>query len=247
MTPTFPRTGGLVSLRAVAACVLVSLVAGCAHGGAPRAERQPTPAEAAERRVEQATMSTTVLDAHQPTVTQVEARIALGTTGAPGLTPAEVAQLQTFARDFVRTGRGNIVFSVPVGSGNAAASQQITAEAQRVLFAEGVDYARMAGGAYQAAGQPVAPVVVAFIRYEARAADCPGWGELDPRRTASNMNSPRFGCAQAGNLAAMVVDPGDLTGDRRETPGDAVRAQRGVDQMREGTLPEASGTVAGGN
>ena len=247
MTPTFPRTMAAVSLRATAACLLVSLVAACAHGGGPRAERQPTPAQAAERRVEQATMSTTVLDAHQPTVTQVEARIALGTTGAPGLTPAEIGQLQTFAHDFVRTGRGNIVFSVPVGSGNAAASQQITAEAQRVLFAEGVDYARMSGGAYQAAGQPVAPVVVAFIRYEARAADCPGWGELDPRRTASNMNSPRFGCAQAGNLAAMVVDPGDLTGDRRDAPGEAARGQRGVDQMREGTLPEASGTVAGGN
>jgi pilus biogenesis lipoprotein CpaD len=105
----------------------------------------------------------------------------------------------------------------------------------------------MSGGAYQAAGQQVAPVVVAFIRHEARAADCPGWGEIDPRRTASNMNSPRFGCAQAGNLAAMVVDPGDLTGDRRDAPAEAARAQRGIDQMREGTLPEASGTVAGGN
>lgn len=218
----------------------------CAHGGS-QSRPQQTSAQAAADRVERAMLTTTVLDAHQPTVTQVEQRLALGTTGAGGLTPAEVEQLRLFGRDFVRVGRGTVVFSVPNGSGNAGAAQQVVAEAQRVLFAEGVDYARMGGGAYQAVGQQVAPVHVAFLRYEARAADCPAWTELDPRRTASNLNQPRFGCAQAGNLAALVVDPGDLNGDRRDVPGDATAALRGVQQMRDGSLPSASGAVAGGN
>jgi pilus assembly protein CpaD len=239
-----PRRPAALALGAVLVTGLV--LAGCASTGSRHGHGAPqSSADAAAARVERAMTTTTVLDAHRPTVTQVEARLALGTTGAGGLTPAEAEQLRSFGRDFVRLGRGNIVFSVPSGSANAGAAQQIVAEAQRVLFAEGVDYARMGGGAYQATGQQVAPVMVAFLRFEARAADCPPWTEIDPRKTASNLNQPRFGCAQAANLAAMIVDPGDLTGDRRDVPGDNTTQLRGIQQMRENALPSASGSVGG--
>jgi pilus assembly protein CpaD len=230
-------------LAVIAAFVLVGA---CGHTSS-RETRQVSAVEAAEARTERALLTTTVLDAHRPQVAEVEARIALGTTGAAGLTPAEAAQLRAFADTYMQAGRGNLVFSVPNGSGNTGAAQSVAQEAQRLLFAEGIDYSRMTGGAYQAAGQQVAPVVVAFSRYEARAAECVPWSQIDPRRTASNLPQARFGCAQAGNLAAMLVDPGDLLGERRDGAADADTLQRGVDQARAGELPKASGTISGGN
>lgn len=206
------------------------------------ASSSPSPAQ---QRVERAETTTTVLDAHRPTVTQVEARLMVGTPGAPGLTPAEIEQVRAFANDYLRLGRGNVVLSVPNGSANQGAAFQVAQDVQRLMFAIGVDFSRMSGGAYQATGQGHAPVVLSFARYEARAAECTPWSEMDPRKTASNLASERFGCAQNANLAAMVVDPGDLAGDRREEPRDAQRMQVGIEAHRQGSLEKSSGSVGG--
>jgi pilus assembly protein CpaD len=135
---------------------------------------------------------------------------------------------------------------VPANAGNSASAALVAQDAQRALYAGGVDYAKITGGTYQADGRPNAPVMLSFARFEAVKVTCQPWSEFDPRKTASNLSPDRFGCAQNANLAAMVADPGDLLGDRTDTTRDAARIQVGIDKHRKGDIPVVSGTVAGG-
>jgi pilus assembly protein CpaD len=213
---------------------------GCGGG---YAGRQAPPANP----ILDAHLQRTVLEAYTPTAVPVEARLVLAAAdGAQGLSGQEYSQLTTFANDFVQLGRGTLVISVPVNAGNSATAALIAQDAQRALYAGGVDYAKISGGTYQAQGRPNAPIMLSFARYEAQKIACKPWSETDPRKTASNLPPDRFGCAQNANLAAMVADPGDLLADRRDGPRDAGRIQVGVDKQRKGEVAKVSGSVAGG-
>ena len=215
--------------------------AGCGGGSAARREAPPV------NPVLQSHLQRTVLEAYTPTAVPVEARLVLGAVnGAQGLTGTEYSQLTTFANDFVQLGRGTLVISVPVNAGNSGAAALIAQDAQRALYAGGVDYAKISTGSYDAPGQSNAPVMLSFARYEAVRIACQPWSEIDPRKTASNLSPDRFACAQNANLAAMVADPGDLLADRRDGPRDAGRIQVGVDKQRKGEVTTVSGAVAGG-
>lgn len=214
---------------------------GCGGGQAARNDAPPVNA------VLESHLQRTVLEAHTPTAIPVEARLVLAATeGAQGLTGQEYAQLTTFGSDFVQLGRGTLVISVPANAGNSATAALVAQDAQRALYAAGVDYAKISGGTYQAQGRPNAPVMLSFARYEAVKVVCQPWSEIDPRKTANNLSPDRFGCAQNANLAAMVADPGDLLADRRDGPRDAGRIQVGVDKQRKGEVATVSGSVAGG-
>jgi pilus assembly protein CpaD len=219
----------------------VLFTTGCGGGYAARRER------AADNPVLQAHLNRTVLEAHTPTAVPVEARLVLAAAdGAQGLTGQEYSQLTSFANNFVQLGRGTLVISVPANAGNSGTAALIAQDAQRALYAGGVDYAKISGGTYQAQGRANAPVMLSFARYEAVKITCQPWSEIDPRKTASNLSPDRFGCAQNANLAAMVSDPGDLLADRRDGPRDAGRIQVGVDKQRKGEVSAVSGSVAGG-
>ena len=223
----------------------LTAVAACGGGMATREARNER--EAVHARVEEATLNRTLLDAHVPTARPVEARLVLpAAQGAMSLSPSEREEVTRFATDFLQLGRGNVIISVPANAGNSQSAALIAQETQRALFAGGVDFAKISGGAYQAQGQANAPVIITFGRYEAVAPTCQPWTAFDPRKTASNMPLDRFACAQNANLAAMVADPGDLLGDRRDQPKDAARGQNGVDAHRKGAVPAVSGAVAGG-
>jgi pilus assembly protein CpaD len=221
--------------------VTLLFTTGCGNGYAGRA------AQDAENPVLQAHLNRTVLEAHVPTAVAVEARLVLAaSSGAQGLTGEEYSQLTNFANDFVRLGRGSLVISVPANAGNSQTAALVAQDAQRALYAGGVDYAKISGGTYQADGRPNAPVMLSFARYEAQRMACQPWSEVDPRKTASNLSPDRFGCAQNANLAAMVADPGDLLGDRTDPKRDAGQIQVGVDKLRKGEVSTVSGAVAGG-
>jgi pilus assembly protein CpaD len=214
---------------------------GC--GGGYAARRDAPPADP----VLQSHLQRTVLEAYTPTAVPVEARLVLAAAdGAQSLTGQEQSQLATFADDFVQLGRGTLVISVPANAGNSATAAMIAQEAQRALYAGGVDFAKISGGTYQAQGRANAPVMLSFARYEAVKIACKPWSEIDPRKTANNLSPERFGCAQNANLAAMVADPGDLLADRRDGPRDAARIQGGVEKHRKGEVTAVSGSVAGG-
>jgi pilus assembly protein CpaD len=232
------RASHYASFIGVGALALV--LSGC--GGA-RSARQEAPVDP----VREAHLNRTVLEAHTPTAVPVEARLVLpAAQGAQGLTAQEYAQLTSFANDFVKLGRGTLVISVPANAGNSASAAIVAQDAQRALYAGGVDYTKITGGTYQAGGQPNAPVMLSFARFEAQRVTCQPWSEFDARKTASNLSPDRFGCAQNANLAAMVADPGDLLGDRTDTTRDAARIQTGIETHRKGALPTVSGSVAGG-
>lgn len=217
------------------------LTTGCGGGYAGRREAPP------ENPVLQSHLKRTLLEAHTPTAVAVEARLALpAAQGTQGLTGQEYSQLTAFANDFVQLGRGTLVISIPANAGNSATAALVAQDAQRALYAGGVDYAKISSGTYQAQGRPDAPVMLSFARYEAEKIACQPWSEVDPRKTASNLSPDRFGCAQNANLAAMVSDPGDLLADRRDGPRDAERMQVGIDKQRKGAVPVVSGTVGGG-
>jgi pilus assembly protein CpaD len=221
--------------------VTLMFTTGCGGGYAARSEAR------AQDPVLQAHLQRTVLEAHTPTAVPVEARLALAaTSGVQGLTGEEYSQLTSFANDFVRLGRGSLVISVPANSGNSQSAALVAQDAQRALYAGGVDFARISGGTYQADGRPNAPVMLSFARYEAQRMVCQPWSEIDPRKTATNLSPARFGCAQNANLAAMVTDPGDLLGDRTDAKRDASQIQVGIDKLRKGEVSTVSGAVAGG-
>lgn len=213
-----------------------------ACGGASAAREEP-----AVDRVEKAHLERTLLDAYAPEATPVEARIAISApSGAIGITVQEAAELKSFAQEYVRLGRGNIVVSVPTNASNSQSAAQVAQDVQRALFLGGVDFSKISSGPYQAQGQTNAPILISFGRYEAKPIICAPWTSFDPRKTAENIPPDRFGCAQNANLAAMIADPGDFLGDRREGPRDAARIQNGIDMHRKGGVPAVSGAVAGG-
>jgi pilus assembly protein CpaD len=228
------------ALRLVIAFSAIAAASACATSPRSRQEKEPN-------FIEQASVNRTLLDAYIPQAVAVEARMILAApSGAQGLNAQEYAQLTAFAADYVQLGRGNVVISVPANAGNSPTAALIAQEAQRVLYAGGVDFAKMSGGAYQAQGQPNAPVTITFGRYEAQQFKCKPWSEIDPRKTADNQPVERFGCTQNANLAAMVADPADLLGDRKDGAHDAARGQVGIDMYRKDAVPVVSGSVAGG-
>ncbi|MCA3693371.1 CpaD family pilus assembly lipoprotein [Aquidulcibacter sp.] len=232
------RTGKAAAM-AVALSALMLL--GACGGGHAAKEEAPVDF------VEQAHLKRTVLDAYIPEVVPVEARMAVSApSGAVGLNVQEAAELKAFAQEYVRLGRGNIVVSVPANASNSQTAGQVAQDVQRALFLGGVDFSKISSGPYQAQGQSNAPILITFGRYEAKPIVCEPWTSFDPRKTANNTPVDRFTCAQNANLAAMVADPGDLLGDRKDGPRDAARIQTGIDLHRKGGVPTVSGSVAAG-
>ena len=227
------------ALTAVALSALM-ILGGC--GGASAAKEEP-PVDM----VEQAHLTRTMLDAFVPEAIPVEARIAISApSGAIGITAQEATELKSFAQEYVRLGRGNVVVSVPTNASNSQSAAQVAQDVQRALFLGGVDFSKISAGPYQAQGQANAPILISFGRYETKPIVCAPWTSFDPRKTAENIPPDRFGCAQNANLAAMVADPGDFLGDRKDGPRDAARIQNGIDKHRKGGVPAVSGAVAVG-
>lgn len=213
----------------------ILIIAGCATGGDESRDKRSESMQIQDTR--------TVLDVVRPEVRQVEARLLV--SGANGnLTNAELASIRDFVAEYQRLGRGNVVVTYPQGTPQDGAVQALVRQLQRKIYDEGVDYTKMGFGPYQANANEVSPIVVSFDRYEVRPVECTPWSQIDPRKTANNLAYERFGCAQNANLAAMIVDPGDLIGDRKEEPTDSQRPQVGIEALRKGELKQVSGSVS---
>ncbi len=163
-----------------------------------------------------------------------------------GLNWSQIALIETIATEYKSRGHGPLVISYPQNAGNAEAAIQAIAEARTRLYAHGLDWQQIAGGAYEATGRTQAPVLFSFNRYQAVAPDCDqGWPDLTtaaPGRRRSN-----FGCATAANLAAMVADPRDLETPRTMDAPDTGRRQTVLDNYRQGvpTAATSNGSDSG--
>ncbi len=190
----------------------------------------------------------TLLDNHTPHIKAVEARVILqGFQG--GLTNKEASALKDFATDYANSGRGDIVISYPQGTMMDGQTDSLLRDAQKRLFLEGVDFAKMTFAPYQSAPNGVNAIVLSFAKYTAEEVKCKPWSEIDAKLVAGNLTPERFGCAKNANLAQMLVDPSDLLGDAKPDQASADKAIKGIDKYRNGEIEKVSGSVSdsGGN
>ncbi|MFT3729461.1 MAG: CpaD family pilus assembly protein [Terricaulis sp.] len=183
----------------------------------------------------------TAADQHRIEVTQTTARMEISV--APGnavLTQKAKDDLGEFASAYLRAGHGALILSTPSGSNNADAASTVAGQARSALVTAGVSYAAVAGSTYDASGQPDAPVIVTFARFEAQAPECAPLYTQDLAHQMDNQPWQSFGCAMQANLAAMVEDPNDLLQPRDMDPRDSGRRDTVMGHYRAGEVTHAA-------
>lgn len=181
-----------------------------------------------------------VLDAdrHQPVVTQEIARLDL--PPARQIFPADAPAVEAFLRDYRNVGHGPVLVSVPPGEDAAGVAEDVRAIARISGMAApeiAVAVSTSDGGS---------PYNLTFVRYRAHAPECgQDWPSLATTRRSETYAN--FGCANAANLAAMIVDPADLLAPREMAPADAERRINALNAYRGGAQAgSGSGSAAGG-
>ncbi len=163
-----------------------------------------------------------------------------------GLTPAQRADVLSFARAWKRESTGGVVIEVPAGTPNARAANDTLHEVQSILSAAGLP----PGGVQVRPYHPAEPGRFAAIRLNyprlgADAGPCGQWpNNLGPSFDDSYVGNRAYynlGCAMQRNLAAMVDNPADLVQPRGETPAYTARRSVMLDKYRKGD-PTASTT-----
>lgn len=187
-----------------------------------------------------------VLDLHRANVEKSEARLVIMGSG-DALTNEESDNLVRFVKDYVKLGHSNISISYPQYTANASQYSGLLREIQKQLYVAGVDYSKIDFKSYEVNGSAAQPITLSFTRYIADEVKCKSWTELNPQKTASNLPTENFGCANNANIAAMIVDPGDLIGVREDAPTSATREQVGVELYKTGKIPAVSATTSGGS
>jgi len=166
-----------------------------------------------------------------------------------GLTWRQLDLIASVAAEYKARGHGPLVISYPQNAYGSDAAIGVIADARAQLFAHGLDWRAIGGGAYDAGGRPGAPIIFSFNRYRAVAPACDrSWPDLTNSRPGEAW--PQFGCATATNLAVQVADPRDLLTAGTLDPSDSARRATVLERYRQG-LPTAgertsqeSGTVS---
>src|SRR5262249_29871045 len=152
--------------------------------------------------------SPTRADSHVINVTQTSARMEIAVDpNASTLTPKARSDLRDFASAYLRYGHGALILSTPSGSQNAAAASTLAGLTRMSLVESGVSFNAVAGSTYDASGDPSAPLVVTFARFEAEAPHCAPLYTQDLAHQSDNQPWESFGCAMQANLAAEIEDP----------------------------------------
>jgi pilus assembly protein CpaD len=193
----------------VAALAALAL-AGCASDTAVRTAVTPTQAWTDKVRVEA-----------EPEI------LRLG-VHADGMSANQAAAVADFVGQWMRAEGGVISVQAPLG-----ASPRMVASVQAHLAAQGAPLSMIDLASYDAAGDPAAPIVVAFDRFIVDTPLCgQNWESLT--RTRNNEAFGNFGCAVTSNIAAQVANPQDLLRPRVMTPADAQRRATVLGRYRQG-------------
>jgi pilus assembly protein CpaD len=180
---------------------------------------------------------------HPINVTRGMATMDLLPGGGPGgLTDRQVGDVQSFAADWRKRGRGPLTIQVPTGADAATDTQSAFAakEIRRIFTAMGIPRKAVATARYPADGPGhLAPVRLEYPILEARLPhECGQWqqdaGFSDPMESNRNRQHWNFGCAAQQNLAAQVDDPEDFIRPRSEDPISAARRASVMDKYRKG-------------
>lgn len=166
-----------------------------------------------------------------------------------GLSDAQRAALEALADRWLDDGGGPVTIRSPNAGVDPRAAEVTSGQAAAVLRAMGVPAEQIRRASYEATGEGVAPIVVAYATYRAEVPRCGlKWENL----STNGQNKPmeNFGCAVSANLAAQIADPADIVGPRAADPTDAGRRTTVIDKYRQGQSTAgasdagASGTIS---
>lgn len=162
-----------------------------------------------------------------------------------GLTPAQRADVTSFAMAWKREATGGIVIDVPNGTSNARAATDSLREVHSIFTAAGVPKS----GVYVRTYAPRNPHKLATVRLnyskiKAEAGPCGLWprdlGFTYDSKSMQNREYWNFGCSSQRNLAAMVADPADLVQPRGEQPAYTARRTQALEKYRKGESTAAT-------
>jgi pilus assembly protein CpaD len=166
-----------------------------------------------------------------------------------GLSEAQRAAVEALADHWLQEGGGPVTIRVPNAGVDPRAADVTSGQAADVLRAEGVPGEQIRRVAYDATGEGVAPIVVAYTTFRAEIPRCGlKWENL----STNSQNKPmeNFGCAVNANMAAQIADPADIAFPRAADSTDAGRRTTVIDKYRQGqstagaTEAGASGTLS---
>jgi pilus assembly protein CpaD len=166
---------------------------------------------------------------------------------AGGLSPAQSAALSDMVDRWHDQGEAVIHIQSPKHGGEEA--YRSVAAVQDALYALGVTPDKVDVVDYDPGARPNAPIIVGFLRYEAKGPDC-GREWTSFGRSMDNQPNGNFGCAVTANVAAQVDNAGDFLAPRQSTPGDAARRTTVLGKYRAGEVTstsvdqQAKGTVS---
>jgi pilus assembly protein CpaD len=176
----------------------------------------------------------------------VELRLA---SHATGLSQAQSDALHDFVARWDDTERDPITIKAPEHGPDRSAVYRTASEARELLVSAGVPAADIRLVGYEAGGDAHAPVLLGFLRYEAKGPHCgQSWSDLS--RSDKNDGYPEFGCALTADIAAQVAYPADLLHPATSAPPDANRRDVVLGNYRQGTMtstqadPQADATLS---
>jgi pilus assembly protein CpaD len=153
---------------------------------------------------------------------------------ADGLSSTQAAAVAGFVNQWMQANGGDITVQAPVG-----ASPRMIAGVQAALAAQGAPIGSILLASYDPAGDPAAPIVVAYDRYSVETPRCgTNWESLT--RTRNNEVYNNFGCAVTANMAAQIANPEDLLHPRTMTPADAQRRATVLGKYRAGEVTSSA-------
>jgi len=163
-----------------------------------------------------------------------------------GLSPAQRADVLSFAQLWRREATSGIIVDVPQGRQIGRAAADSMREVHSIFAASGVPRNAVYVRTYKPSNSALASIKINYTKVVAEAGPCGLWPHdlgtsLDAAYT-ENRPYWNLGCASQRNLAAMVDNPADLVQPRGETPAYAPRRSVAIDHYRKGENP--SGTYA---
>jgi pilus assembly protein CpaD len=151
-----------------------------------------------------------------------------------GISPNQADALRDFVGRWMQTDRAPITIKAPEHGPAQAAVYRTAAAARDYIVGQGVDPGAVRIVGYEAGDDHDAPVVVGFVRYQARGPQCGrSWTNLATDYHADGY--AEFGCAVTANIAAQIAEPADLLHPRDTDAPDAQRRQNVLDKYRQGT------------
>ena len=168
---------------------------------------------------------------------------------AEGLSPAQKDALAALAGRWREGGARAVQINAPHGLVDPLSAYKSAQAARDQLIALGVPADAISQQSYEAAGDPKAPLLIEFTRFEAVVAPCGrSWENLTA--TEANVVQSNFGCAVTANMAAQIADPADIAAPRATASADASRRVTVIQGYRKGEITagatdsKSSGTVS---